>query len=123
MSGRSENSSWAHLDRRPVPSDIFQLSSLERGGVSHTTICRADEMEFCDGAIQDTRPRIDRICPAFDTAQGRQLNLEEKKQTARTEWITGEGEHPLGMEVMAMFNISTDLDVMNGARTRSGRSA
>ena len=42
-----------------MPPDRFQLPSLKRSGVGHTTTCRADEMEFYDGAIQDTRARID----------------------------------------------------------------
>ena len=41
----------------------------------------------------------------------------QQKQMARTWWIlTDEVECTLGMEVMVMFNVSTDLDVTNGAR-------
>jgi len=67
-------------------------------------------------------------CPAFDTIQGRRLTLEEKFAVA-TKAKTGRGrnrrEHggladevdiAVGMEVMVTFNVSTDLDVANGAR-------
>ena len=58
-----------------MPPHRLQLSSLERGGVSYLTTCRTDEIEFRDGTIQGLTLII---CPAFDTVQGRQLNLKEK---------------------------------------------
>jgi len=67
-------------------------------------------------------------CPAFDTIQGRKLTLEEKFAVAakpksgrgrnRRECagLADKVEIAIGMEVMVTFNVSTDLDVANGAR-------
>jgi len=66
-------------------------------------------------------------CPAFDTIQGRVLTLEEKfAVAAKPKTGRGRNHHEragladevdivIGMEVMVTFNISTDLDVANGA--------
>jgi len=68
-------------------------------------------------------------CPTFDTIiQGRLLTLEEKFAVAAKP-KTGRGRNrreragladevdiAIGMEVMVTFNVSTDLDVANGAR-------
>jgi len=66
-------------------------------------------------------------CPAFDTIQGLQLSLEEKFAVA-TKPCTGRGRNrreraglaneviiAIGMEILITFNISTDVDVANGA--------
>ena len=67
-------------------------------------------------------------CPAFDTVEGRPLNLEEKvalatkpKRGSRNKrhehgGLPDEVELALGMEVMVTFNVSTNLDMANGAR-------
>ena len=66
-------------------------------------------------------------CPALDTIQGQQLTMEERFAVAakpKTGWGKNQREHAgladevdivIGMEVMVRFNISTDLDVANGA--------
>ena len=65
------------------------------------------------------------ICLAFDTVQEHQLNLEKKaalatkpkkgsKNKHTNRWITD--EVALGTEVIIMFNVSTELDLANGAR-------
>ena len=51
----------------------------------------------------------------FLYCSGTLAEFGREKQTART-WITDEVELPLGMKVMAMFNISMDLGRMNGAQ-------
>jgi len=68
-------------------------------------------------------------CPAFDTVQGRQLTLEEKfavaakPKTGRGKnrhdraGLADEVEVAVGMEVMVTFNVSTDLDVADRARS------
>ena len=67
-------------------------------------------------------------CPAMDTVQGRKLTLEErfavaaKPKTGRGKnrreraGLADEVDIAIGMEVMVTFNVSTDLDVANGAR-------
>ena len=67
-------------------------------------------------------------CPAFDTVQGRQLNVNEKyalatkpKKGSRDRrhehgGLPDEVELAIGMEVMVTFNVATDLDLANGAR-------
>ena len=68
------------------------------------------------------------LCPAFDSVGGRPLNLEEKvalatkpKRGSRNKrhehgGLPDEVELALGMEVMVTFNVSTNLDLVNGAR-------
>ena len=68
------------------------------------------------------------MCAAFDTVEGRPLNLEEKvalatkpKRGSRNKrhehgGLPDEVELALGMEVMVTFNVSTNLDMANGAR-------
>ena len=66
-------------------------------------------------------------CPAFDTVQGRQLNMEERialttkpKRDSRDRLQHGrlpdEVELTVGMEVIVTFNVSTDLNMANEAR-------
>jgi len=67
-------------------------------------------------------------CPAFDSIQGRPLTLQEKFSVAAKSngtrsrnqqqrgGLPNEIELAIGMEVMVTFNVSTDLDMANGAR-------
>ena len=67
-------------------------------------------------------------CPAFDTVQERQLSMRERdalesppkrgSKDRRHEHggLPDEVELAMGIEVMVTFNISTALDMANGAR-------
>ena len=67
-------------------------------------------------------------CLAFDTVQGRQLNMKERialatkpKRDSRDRWheygrLPDEVALAVGMEVMVTFNVSADLNMANGAR-------
>jgi len=87
------------------------------------------QWNYATARSRAARHRISLLsCPAFDSIQGRPLTLQEKFCVAtkhngnrghnqqQRAGLPDEVELAIGMEVMVTFNVSTDLDMANGAQ-------